>query len=452
MEKNKICLRCGEKFTILKSHLYRKTICNPIYLNINADEMLKNYKTHYTDYVVKRLNSAYYCPKKCGKVYKYHSGLYKHKKTCTYQAPTQNHSALIDNTINISDVSPINITANSHNNSNNNNDNTIENANIYNITLQNYGEEIMPPNLEELLTVIKNDLRKTQGRWLLQEIFEFLHVTTKENRNMVVRDDKNRCVEIYKDNKWNVIDKKQLKPLLVGDVRNRVLSLIAAANDKFTDKIRKEILKTAKNCYTVDTDEMTDNNFFGILMTVLYNNREELLNYNKASKKGNIVKSDKKTMSKYTEDSVKLANQAANQAAKQTTNSETNHPNYQAYDVYVNNDDSDSDSNSGLNSYTDSDLDSDSDSDRPKNNYEENLFEYMAKYNIGDKNVITESVITDKDKDILIHKIINGEKIEENDTQIGMEDKLSTILGENYLLYICEKILKEDIISIIKNY
>jgi len=403
-DKKKPCLRCGKNFTRLKIHLQNKILCPSTYLNINVNEILTNYNTHYPDYVVKKLNSAYYCPKKCGKVYKYNSGLSKHKKTCTYQAPTQNHSALIDNTINISDVSPINITANSHNNNNNIDntiENTIENANIYNITLQNYGEEIMPPNLEELLTVIKNDLRKTQGRWLLQEIFEFLHVTTKENRNMVVRDDKNRCVEIYKDNKWNVIDKKQLKPLLVGDVRNRVLSLIAAANDKFTDKIRKEILKTAKNCYTVDTDEMTDNNFFGILMTVLYNNREELLNYNKASKKGNIVKSDKKTMSKYTEDS---------------------------------------------------DLDSDSDSDRPKNNYEENLFEYMAKYNIGDKNVITESVITDKDKDILIHKIINGEKIEENDTQIGMEDKLSTILGENYLLYICEKILKEDIISIIKNY
>lgn len=42
----KICLRCGKKFTNLKSHLNKKNICPAKYLDINKEKMLADYNKY----------------------------------------------------------------------------------------------------------------------------------------------------------------------------------------------------------------------------------------------------------------------------------------------------------------------------------------------------------------------------------------------------------------------
>ena len=77
----KICLRCGKKYTRLSRHAQKINLCELLYLDITYDDMTNNYDDHYKKYYENMMSKVYSC-KKCGKFYKYNSGLSRHKKIC----------------------------------------------------------------------------------------------------------------------------------------------------------------------------------------------------------------------------------------------------------------------------------------------------------------------------------------------------------------------------------
>ena len=50
-QKNIICLRCGEKFVKLDTHIKKKYICDANCLDITYEDMIKEYDKYYIDYI-----------------------------------------------------------------------------------------------------------------------------------------------------------------------------------------------------------------------------------------------------------------------------------------------------------------------------------------------------------------------------------------------------------------
>jgi hypothetical protein len=296
----KTCLRCGENFTKLKSHLQKQNLCEPIYLDISCDTMLQNYDKYFIDYSVKKLNMTHYC--KCGKKFKYRSGLSRHKKVCNNQEnisevsevsevsnnttndniSTNNEINNISNIININGDANINI--NNIDNSVNNNNNNI------NIALQNYGYEILPDILS-FVKMVNKDIIDSQGKNLLQKGFELIHVYTPENRNILIRSEKDGKIESYKNGIWLSEPRCNYESSLVCDTRNKIKTMFVEANNKYQNTQFKNMLKTGECYFDVDMDDLSIRRQFRNLTSVLLNNRKELLEYQKASKKGNVIES-----------------------------------------------------------------------------------------------------------------------------------------------------------------
>jgi len=272
-----------------------------MYLDISSNDMIENYEKYYEDYIEKKINLSKSCPYKCGKIFSHNSGLSRHKKTCKHKNQIEQDSIIINS------FSTINVT-----------DNDNAPSNILNITLQNYGEEVIPPNLQELYKILYDDIKKNMGKDIISKTIEFLHVATKENRNMLVRDNKSRTMEVFRNDKWIIIDKRQMKDIIVCNSQNSLLSLLTYLLEQCENEQDTKIVKKIIKYFRIDIDDLSTTQLFSRYMTILINNKDILLEYNKASKKANIIKSNCKTIAEYNKDYIKSIQQEKESTEKLT--------------------------------------------------------------------------------------------------------------------------------------
>lgn len=187
----KDCLRCGNSYAKLNSHLSNNKQCEVKFLDITNWEMKNNYNIHLKDYLQLKENldnnkACQFCKKNFSK----RKNCTRHEKVCKLNIE---NSAIIDSTVY------------SHNN--------VNITNNFNFNVNNFGEEKLM-HVTDLVTLL-ND--KTID--LLPTYIEKNWVDNEENRNVHLRNEEmmaNGMVEVYNDG-WKfellkeVIDKMREK-------------------------------------------------------------------------------------------------------------------------------------------------------------------------------------------------------------------------------------------------
>jgi hypothetical protein len=196
------CPRCGyttSQLSNYKSHLKRKTLCPALKANLSLEDLL-------SDYLVKtqKDNKEYFhmCTS-CSKVCKNPQCKYQHDKHCKGIADTENITILANEVIRmkkqIEDLSKGNSNL-THNTTNNiqNIQNTI--TITPQVQLRDFGCENMDALPEDFIGTC---LMKQEYRDLL----EGLHYDPEypENKNVRIKSVKRNMMEIYRNNKWNVV-------------------------------------------------------------------------------------------------------------------------------------------------------------------------------------------------------------------------------------------------------
>ena len=186
----KTCLRCGQDFAKSSSHLSKNKECEPIYLNISRETILKEYhkyleeffickykKNNKTDY--ENNNQKYKC-EFCSKSYSYKTSYYKHKRL--YHKD--------NNSVNI---------VNSNNTTNNI-------TNNFNISINNFGNE-KKLNGKSMAKLLNGPTNK-----ILSEYVKQTYVNISENRNIFIPNIRGKFVQVYINGKWEY---KLLIPIVI---------------------------------------------------------------------------------------------------------------------------------------------------------------------------------------------------------------------------------------------
>jgi len=372
MSVKQLCPRCGKKVCRLKRHLYEgKKLCEAKYINASADEIMGDYDRYLTDYNNKQLASKYKC--ECGKIYKYRQSLFTHRKICNYTQTNQNS---INNTTN-NTINNINNTVNNINNTVNNiSVDASDNREINIITLQVFGNEIMPDH-KQFMNMVRNKILYGREEELFNEFFSLVHIDIPENRNVYLPNIKDGYIDVFsKSKKWESVPVYKFGQELLSNNKNNLYKMITSIMEKH--KNNKDILRThtAYRCFVDDDDE-----YFTV------NDKTRMLNIKSIlSKNKELLKESKK----------------ASQNATKINSIEINN--------------------------------------RQNNNAIENDI----------SNDIVEDTITDDDINKLIQKINNNEILEDDDT--NLDSKLVKILGDNYMNYVNNILIKDDMLNRIKNY
>jgi hypothetical protein len=202
-----ICKRCDQEFKTksqLKTHLQRKNPC--IFNKIDFDRNIL-----IEELYERNLNDKTYDCEYCNMKFNHSSGKSHHKKICKSK-PLDKITVLektVENLVSqIEDLKkqPINIT-------NNNNNNTINNTqiNLNGIKLKDFGRENMDALPESLISSLFCDLR-------FRELLAQLHCDPNfpENQNIRIRSIKRNTMEIFRNNKWDIVSfSKGLQELLL---------------------------------------------------------------------------------------------------------------------------------------------------------------------------------------------------------------------------------------------
>jgi uncharacterized CHY-type Zn-finger protein len=197
-----ICKRCNynSKYKrALLQHLNSKKPCEIINESIDRENLIeeltiKNYKeiTFDCEYCQKKFNNG--------------SNMYRHKKICK-EKPT--NKELQSNEINelkkeIGNLKNLIINnINNTNNTNNTNNQQINNINVsipQGVKLKNFGRENMDALPESLIGSLFLDLR-------FRELLAQLHCDPNfpENQNVRIKSVKRNTMEIYRNNKWDIM-------------------------------------------------------------------------------------------------------------------------------------------------------------------------------------------------------------------------------------------------------
>jgi hypothetical protein len=190
MEKNYTCKRCEMFFLIkshLKSHLQRKNPCEFIDQDYDRDILINElYK--------KPLNEKTFDCEFCETKFNHSSTKSRHKKICKSR-PLDKFS-ILEQTVEELKKELINIKSKPINNTTNNN----TQININGIKLRDFGRENMEAIPQSLISTLFMDLR-------FRELLANLHCDPNypENQNVRIKSIKNNTMEIFRNNKWDLI-------------------------------------------------------------------------------------------------------------------------------------------------------------------------------------------------------------------------------------------------------
>lgn len=206
------CKRCGYQTTSksnLISHFKRKNPCDPVLSIISIQELKDELN------VLRAKETTFDCDY-CGKQCKTRQSRWNHKQTCKKRTP------LVEKLLEeIRLLKSTHITNN--NTTNNNTTNNQININISTPPLKEFGFENTDAVPESLISACFLFLR-------YKDLLENLHCDPNfpENHNVRLKSIKNKTMEIYSNNRWNVV------PLC-----NGVNDLIKNANTIFQKYVRK---------------------------------------------------------------------------------------------------------------------------------------------------------------------------------------------------------------------
>lgn len=198
------CPRCGyitSQLSNYKNHLKRKTLCPAQNANLSLDDLTSDYlkktERNTKDY-------SFVCT--CGKVFKSPQSKYQHKRFCKGSADgSETHDKVIGL---INEMTKIKKQIEDLSQSNSNlTQNTTNIQNIQNnitiapqVQLRDFGCENMDALPEDFIgtCLIKTELR---------DLLENLHYDPEypENKNVRIKSVKRNMMEIYRNNKWNVV-------------------------------------------------------------------------------------------------------------------------------------------------------------------------------------------------------------------------------------------------------
>ena len=226
-----LCHRCGyntNKKSNIIQHLNRKKICKPILADISIEDIKKHYKfeinLNNTQMTPKQhLNDTQTTPKQhpndtqttpklstrvckyCNKCFTRKSGLTKHLNICTVKKETEalvisQNDKILKMEKEIEELKKKSTTTN-NNITNTNTNNTINN----NIHINNYGEE----NLNHLRSKDFRDIICSMYN-AVPQLIEKIHFDPEhpENQNIKYTNKKFPYLKIMKDNKWQLVNKK----------------------------------------------------------------------------------------------------------------------------------------------------------------------------------------------------------------------------------------------------
>jgi len=188
-----ICKRCGyesEYKHSLTRHLRSKNPCKVINDNINVEDLLEEITS-------KDYNNITYDCDYCNKKFNHKSSMYRHKNTCTRKESGDIRQLInridqleesLKEKLNKIDNTTTNITHNTQNNIN------------ISVKLNEFGRENMDALPESLISSLFMNLR-------FRELLANLHCDPNypENQNVRIKSIKRNTMEIYRNNKWDIM-------------------------------------------------------------------------------------------------------------------------------------------------------------------------------------------------------------------------------------------------------
>lgn len=196
------CQRCGyttEYKCALIKHFQRKKLCHPVKSDIPVQELLQNLV--HKDYK----ESAHAC-KFCGKLFNSQSNHSRHQKTCSERCK-HNLVAEVDkmnSKIQLLETQLAELRCGNHHMQTQTITNNIQQNNIVNINLKEFGME----SQGHLTTEFLNKCFADKG---LVDLIEYLHFDKEcpENHNVRLKSRKQELMEVYSNGKWMVKDQDQ---------------------------------------------------------------------------------------------------------------------------------------------------------------------------------------------------------------------------------------------------
>jgi hypothetical protein len=186
-----ICKRCDQVFRVkshLKAHLQRKNPCESLH-NIDLDRNLLMDELYERKLQDKTFDCEY-----CQMKFNHASGKSQHKRICK-KKPTDKITELTNRI----DILEEELKKNKMTNINNIN-NTQNNINVTIPKLKNFGWENMDAIPESLISSLFMNLR-------FKELLANLHCDPNfpENQNVRIKSIKRNTMEIYRNNKWDIV-------------------------------------------------------------------------------------------------------------------------------------------------------------------------------------------------------------------------------------------------------
>ena len=206
MENGFTCKRCNSIFTTkynLKAHLIKKNICNCINHEHDGD-----IKILIDELYERKLNDKTFDCEYCNMKFNQASGKSRHKKICKLKP--QDEITQLKNTVNQL-VSKIEKLESQPQPQTINNNTQINNISLNGVKLRDFGRENMDAIPESLVSSLFCELR-------FRELLAQLHCDPNfpENQNIRIRSIKCNTMEIFRNNKWDILTfSKGLNELLL---------------------------------------------------------------------------------------------------------------------------------------------------------------------------------------------------------------------------------------------